>query len=316
MTDPATRPGPARPAWADPTQSNHDPGDPSDTVGRLGDPGITETGPMGDYRIDELAHAAGMTVRNVRAYQERGLLPAPRRDGRVGLYSDAHLARLHLVGRLLDRGYTVNNISELVSAWEHGRDLPEILGLEQVVTSFWSDEIPDYIGADDLTAALGQPPAGPGTDTTIRGAGGTAEVLERAVELGLVEPEDDGRYRVPSPRLLHATSELIRAGIPTEAVLSLGGHLLTAVDNAAHSVIEVIADYILGGRSPGWMPSRDEVPDLARFIADIRPATATAVHAALTQALERHVDTAFGEYIARLSPHISNGGRAAGDAAT
>lgn len=267
---------------------------------------------MGDYRIDELAQAAGMTVRNVRAYQERGLLPGPRRDGRVGLYSDAHLARLHLVGRLLDRGYTVNNISELVSAWEQGRDLSEVLGLEQVVTSFWSDEIPAYISAADLAAALGRPP---GTaEPTTSGAAGETTVLDDAVRLGLVEPEDDGRYRVPSPRLLHATSELIRAGVPTDAVLDLGAHLLTAVDSAARSFVEVIAGYILGGRSADWMPSREEVPDLARFIADIRPATATAVHAALTRALERHVDTAFGEYIARLSPHLTNVDHAAGDA--
>ena len=257
---------------------------------------------MGNYRIDELAQAAGMTVRNVRAYQERGLLPGPRREGRVGLYSDAHLARLHLVGRLLDRGYTVNNISELVLAWEQGRDLSEVLGLEQVVTSFWSDEIPAYISAADLAAALERPP-GTADSTTTSDTGAT--VLDNAVKLGLVEPEDDGRYRVPSPRLLHATSELIRAGVPTDAVLDLGAHLLTAVDGAARSFVEVIAGYILGGRSPGWMPSREEVPELARFIADIRPATATAVHAALTQALERHVDTAFGEYIARLSPNIT-----------
>lgn len=268
---------------------------------------------MGDYRIDELAQAAGMTVRNVRAYQERGLLPGPRRDGRVGLYSDAHLARLHLVGRLLDRGYTVSNISELVSAWEQGRDLAEILGLEQVVTSFWSDEIPSYISGTELAAALGHPP----TDTAGTGAAGATgpgEHLDRAVELGLVELDDDGRYRVPSPRLLHATSDLIQAGAPAEAVLNLGEHLLTAMDNAARSFVEVIAGYILAGRDPGWMPSRDEVPDLARFTADIRPATATAVHAALTQALERHVDTAFGEYIARLSPHITRPHRDAGHA--
>ena len=63
-----------------------------------------------DYRIDELAREAGTTVRNVRAYQDRGLLPPPRRSGRVGLYTDAHLARLRLIGTMLERGYTLGNI--------------------------------------------------------------------------------------------------------------------------------------------------------------------------------------------------------------
>ena len=42
---------------------------------------------MGEYRIDELARLAGATVRNIRVYQDRGLLAPPRRDGRVGIYT-------------------------------------------------------------------------------------------------------------------------------------------------------------------------------------------------------------------------------------
>lgn len=44
---------------------------------------------MTEYRIDELARLAGSTVRNIRAYQDRGLLPPPRLAGRVGLYDDS-----------------------------------------------------------------------------------------------------------------------------------------------------------------------------------------------------------------------------------
>ena len=43
---------------------------------------------MAEYRIDDLAREAGTTVRNVRVYQDRGLLPPPRREGRAGIYSD------------------------------------------------------------------------------------------------------------------------------------------------------------------------------------------------------------------------------------
>jgi len=83
-----------------------------------------------EYRIDELARLAGTTVRNVRAYQDRGLLPPPRRSGRVGLYTRQHLARLELITRLLERGYTLANIGELISAWEAGTDVAGLLGLE------------------------------------------------------------------------------------------------------------------------------------------------------------------------------------------
>src|SRR5947209_5281538 len=56
------------------------------------------------YRVDDLARAAGTTVRNVRAYQERGLLDPPRREGRVAYFDDSHLARLKLITSMLDRG--------------------------------------------------------------------------------------------------------------------------------------------------------------------------------------------------------------------
>ncbi|MGZ6833811.1 MAG: MerR family transcriptional regulator, partial [Mycobacteriaceae bacterium] len=68
---------------------------------------------MTEYRIDDLARLAGTTVRNVRVYQDRGLLPGPRKQGRTGWYSESHLARLKLIGRLLDRGYTFATIGEL-----------------------------------------------------------------------------------------------------------------------------------------------------------------------------------------------------------
>ena len=62
--------------------------------------------PWASTRIDELARLAGATVRNIRVYQDRGLLAPPRRDGRVGIYTDAHLARLRLIGQLYKRGYS------------------------------------------------------------------------------------------------------------------------------------------------------------------------------------------------------------------
>jgi DNA-binding transcriptional MerR regulator len=83
---------------------------------------------MTEYRVSELARAADTTVRNVRVYQDRGLLPPPRRQGRIGLYSEEHLARLKLIGRLLGRGYTFATIGELFSAWHSGQDLADSLG--------------------------------------------------------------------------------------------------------------------------------------------------------------------------------------------
>mgnify|MGYP002684132866 CR=1 FL=1 len=52
--------------------------------------------PDADMTIDELARASGMTVRNIRAHQSRGLLPAPEVRARTGYYGPEHVARLQL----------------------------------------------------------------------------------------------------------------------------------------------------------------------------------------------------------------------------
>ncbi len=88
-----------------------------------------------EYSIDELARAASTTVRNVRAYQDRGLLPPPERRGRVGIYGESHLSRLRIIGQLLARGFTLVSIGELINAWESGSDLGGLLGLESAVSS-------------------------------------------------------------------------------------------------------------------------------------------------------------------------------------
>lgn len=83
-------------------------------------------------RIEELAAASGATVRNIRVYQEKGLLPAPVRQGRAALYGPEHRHRLLLILRLLDRGYTFATIDELFTAERYGLSLTELLAAEAV----------------------------------------------------------------------------------------------------------------------------------------------------------------------------------------
>lgn len=246
-----------------------------------------------EYRIDDLAQAAGTTVRNVRAYQERGLLPPPRRVGRVGLYSDAHLARLRIIGGLLGRGFTVNNIGELVSAWEHGRDLPQVLGLEQVVSTFGSDELPTVADRADVEAAAGSPPD-------------TAGLTDALVRLGIAEPHGTDQFRLPSPQLLHAVGDLVGAGLPAPSVVGLLDSLLHALDDTAAQLVGAVVTAVLNGRDDSWMPSATEIPELTALLGRVRPAIGTAVAAALGLAVERHTESALGEFATRIMPEAAD----------
>jgi len=87
----------------------------------------------GFQRIEELAEDSGTTVRNIRVYQERGLLPAPVRRGRTAFYGPDHKNRLNQILRLLDRGYTFATIEELFIAERHGFTLSELLNSDAVL---------------------------------------------------------------------------------------------------------------------------------------------------------------------------------------
>lgn len=240
-----------------------------------------EAGP--EYRIDELAREAGTTVRNVRAYQERGLLPPARRAGRVVWYTDAHVARVRLIGTLLERGYTLGNIGELLSAWERGHNIGELLGFEAVLTAPWSADRPTVMSVEELLDLFG--------DTV------TPEDLDDAIGLGVLEPEGDG-FRVDRPRLLEAGAELVRAGVPLAAALQIGKQLRRSMDTVARAFVDLVATHVvdpLGDPLPV-----DEVPRLAELIGRLRPLAARVVDAELARAMQHRVEQARGDHVARM----------------
>ncbi len=245
---------------------------------------------MAEYRIDDLARAADTSVRNVRYYQDSGMLPPPRRQGRVAIYSDAHLARLRLITRLLERGYTAANITELASAWEQGRDLSDVLGLERVVSGFFSDEIPGFLTAGEIHELFASPEVESG-------------LIDKVVHAGLATPDGD-RYRIPSPRVLHALAELIKSGAPLGAVLELSGQLLRSIDDTVRGLISAIGDALLRDREQGWMPSTAELPEVAKLLKQVKPLAGTAATAALSLSLDRHFEDIFSDYIGRLMPYL------------
>jgi len=236
-----------------------------------------------DYRIDELARAANSTVRNVRAYQERGLLPPPRREGRVGLYSEAHLARLRVINALLERGYSLGNIAELLETWEAGGDLRELLGFEQAVLSPFLDEAEDTIALDELAKLFGtfDPLA-----------------IAKSVKLGLLIP-DETNFRVPSMRLLRAGAELHRAGIPLSALLDELGALRSDVDRIAERFVALVQRHVFD-RYGDALPPASETPKLTDMVRRVRPLAGLVVDTELAHALERHIRAGLGDRLVRL----------------
>ncbi|MER5394536.1 MerR family transcriptional regulator [Saccharopolyspora sp. NPDC002686] len=236
---------------------------------------------MAEYRIDDLARAAGTTVRNVRVYQDRELLPPPRRQGRTAIYSDAHLVRLRLIINMLERGYAFAQIKEMISAWEAGRSLGDVLGLEEVVGESWADEAPRAVTITELRRQFGKQL--------------TPNNVKRAIDLGLLERR--GRSFVsPSPQLLDAGTELVSLGVPLSEVLDLAEQLQQDIDHVAGHLVEMVRAHVL--TRP--VPSEDEVPFYTDVLHRLRPLVKSALNAAAARSAARVIPEVLGDRLIEM----------------
>jgi DNA-binding transcriptional MerR regulator len=204
-----------------------------------------------EYRMEELARLAGITVRTLRFYRERKLIPPPRREGRIAWYDDHHLARLRTIAALLERGHTLTGIAELAEALDHGRDVADVLGVAP------TEEEPVRLTPEELAARF------EGEVTT--------ENLAAALDLGYLGTDGDEIVHI-SRRLLDVSSALVREGIPLAEVLTAGKQ----VREHADALAEMFAELIL--RHAGE-------EDLHR----LRPLAQSVVEAELSLALDRRL---------------------------
>jgi DNA-binding transcriptional MerR regulator len=179
-----------------------------------------------EWSVDQLAAHAGLPVRTIREYQTLGIVPAPRRVGRVGLYGTAHLRRLELIGQLKDRGYSLAGIGDLLGNWRAGADLGEVLGLE-----------PDQLVHIDE----------PGAPSTLNDLahllpGLVPEHLDALTAAGVIEPAVDGSVCVPSPSALQLARDALAAGIAPDQVVALLDVLGAAADQIAAQVVDQLTD--------------------------------------------------------------------------
>jgi DNA-binding transcriptional MerR regulator len=222
--------------------------------------------------VDQLAQRAGTTTRNVRNYQTMGLLPAPTLVGRVGYYDEGHLGRLRLIAQLQEQGFSLAGIAELLRAWEEGRSLADLLGFEQALTAPWSDEEAETLTAAELLQMFPQSAEDP-------------TIAIRAIQLGLIVPEDDV-FRVPSPSLLRVGTEMAAVGIPLPATQDELASLRADMARIAARFVGLFERYVWKPFVEAGMPA-ERWPQVTDALRRLRPLAAISVQATLAQAMER-----------------------------
>jgi DNA-binding transcriptional MerR regulator len=151
--------------------------------------------------LEELTARVGMSVRNVRFYTSKQLVPPPIRRGRSGYYSADHVARLQLVQELQGHGFTLSAIEKYVAGIPADAT-PEDIALHRAMLAPWMADSWEELGRVDLERQAGRRLS--------------ASDLETLAALGVLRSQARGRFQV-SRSQLGVGLGLLDLGYPIEA---------------------------------------------------------------------------------------------------
>lgn len=154
--------------------------------------------------LDELTNRVGLSVRNIRFYTTKGLVPPPIRRGRSGYYTPDHVARLELVQELQSHGFTLSAIERYLSRLPTDAT-PEDIALHRAMLAPWQSEAPEEMSRRELDRR---------TNRTL-----SDDDLATLAALGIALRNKRGRYQVAVSQLTVGLG-LLDLGFPTEAAVA------------------------------------------------------------------------------------------------
>lgn len=231
-------------------------------------------------RVEELARRAGVRVDTIRYYQSRGLLPAPRRSGRVALYDEEHLRSLERVRALQAKGFTLTTIARVLSG--------ELDAADQALVGALAGEVLQQTGGELIDL-----------ETLADRTGVPAGILKAVEREGLLVPRrvgDTEGYTEDDVAVARAGLVLLEWGLPLPELLDLARAHDNAMRQVAERAVEMFDTYVrMSGRSEGARipdkrsPSGPETEARARKLVEafeaLLPATTTLVSHHFTRVL-------------------------------
>lgn len=222
--------------------------------------------------IDELAAATGLTVRTVRFYASKGLLPPPLLRGRVGLYDPGHLARLRLIRELQEAGFTLTAIERFIDRIPPEATAEDVAVFQALLTP-WVAAAPEVLTRSELEALASR---------TI-----DDDTLEALIAAGFVEQVGDAGIRV-RPAELALGLELLDLGVPRAMITESMALIDAATGELAEELAELLRRHLLRPYLAGQLGD-DERAALSGVIERLRPLTIQAVMSAMQASVDRAV---------------------------
>jgi DNA-binding transcriptional MerR regulator len=236
--------------------------------------------------IEQLAAETGMSVRNIRAHQARGLLSPPEVRMRVGYYGPDHVAQLRLIRELQDDGFNLNGIKRLL---EDSEDTAQrLLAFRRALSAAADPEPPQTLTLAELGRRFRVGPAdAPG-------------VLARAQELGVLRRLSDDLYEVPSPSLLALAEEVAGQGVSVYSALDVLEEVKRHVDSVSRTFVETFIDQVWKPFAQADMPA-ERWPEIERAVRRLAPIANEALLAIFRQRLGRELEETFVEVARRTA---------------
>jgi len=231
--------------------------------------------------VDELARRTGMTVRNIRAHQSRGLLPPPEVRGRTGYYGPEHMARIELIRELQADGFNLESVRRLLEG--AGGSSEEVLRFTRALRAPFEDEQPQIVSGEELAERWGA--ADP-------------KLLARAQKLGIVRPLGEGKFEELSPRLARASAELAALGVAPETALSVAAKIRRHAEGVSRAFVELFLDEVWKPFEEAGRP-KDRWPEVREALERLRPLAAESLLAIFQITMSEAVEKAFGRELER-----------------
>ncbi|MGJ6126002.1 MerR family transcriptional regulator [Mycolicibacterium sp. Y3] len=234
----------------------------------------------GEYRIEELARLAGSTTRNIRVYRDRGLLHPPLRVGRIVLFNDTHLTRLRLITSMLDRGYTIAHVHEMLNAWEQGKDIGDVLGLENAIAGSWATEKSERMPVSQARELIDDDAA-----------------FDRLCDNGLIKLAGEDAI-ILRPKLIEAFNDIRRYGIGIDTLIDVHERVLPHVDEISSILVQAGVDHLAHRIKPGEpLPADTEVAELITMLVRFRTQAVAAVTATLAVSIESTIENVVAQML-------------------
>lgn len=210
--------------------------------------------------IGELARRTGMTVRNIRAHQTRGLLPPPEVQGRTGYYNEDHVARIELTREMQAEGLNLEAIRRVL---EHTGSSQEIVDFARAIRAPFEDEVPEIFDPSELAVSWQVDEVDP-------------ELLRRAEALGILRELPDGKIEAISPRLQRAGAEMVELGVSPEAGLHLAEKLHEHAEGVARAYVDLFTKEVWEPFDRAGRPEEDW-PKVREALERLRPLASDAL---------------------------------------